>query len=65
MFRDIRDPAERVRAVCEYGCQVQVDPSIPVKRFFRSGKELIRMANVYMDDGEYESAFILYSKFVT
>ena len=64
MFHDVRDPDARVRCVCEYGCQVQVDSAIPVKRYFRSGKEIIRMANVYLEDKEFESAFILYSKFI-
>ena len=65
MFDDIRDPGERVRAVCMYGCQVEVDPCIPPRRYFRSGMEMIRMANVYYDEREYEKAYILYSKFIT
>ena len=65
MFSNIHDPGARVRALCEYGCQVTVDPSIPPKRYFRSGLEMIRMANVYYDEGDYESAFVLYSKFIT
>jgi STAM-binding protein len=65
MFDDIRDPSARVRALCQYGCQVVVDPSIPPKRYFRSGLEMIRMANVYCDEGDLESAFVLYSKFIT
>ena len=65
MFDDIRDPHERVRAVCMYGCQVEVDPCIPPRRYFRSGMEMIRMANVYYDEREYEKAYILYSKFIT
>lgn len=66
MFEEIRDPAARVRALCEYGSQLtEVDMNIPVGRYFRSGKEMIRMAEVYQDEGCHEKAFILYSKFVT
>ncbi|KAK2174656.1 hypothetical protein NP493_786g01022 [Ridgeia piscesae] len=64
MFEDVRDPAARVRAVCQYGCAVEVDPLIPPKRYFRSGREMIRMADVYYDEDNLESAFVLYSKFI-
>ncbi|XP_064618537.1 STAM-binding protein-like A isoform X2 [Lineus longissimus] len=64
-FSEIHDPAARVRALCDYGCKVDVDPSIPPKRYFRSGLEMIRMANVYAEEGNYESAFILYSKYIS
>ncbi|XP_002741913.1 STAM-binding protein-like A [Saccoglossus kowalevskii] len=62
---DNHDPGERVRALFNAGSKVEVDSNIPVKRYFRSGIEIIRMANVYYEEGELESAFILYSKFIT
>jgi STAM-binding protein len=65
MFEEITDPSARVRALCEYGCSVEVDPLIPPKRYFRSGLEMLRMASVYVDEGNIESAFVLYSKFVS
>ena len=65
MFAEIHDPAARVRKLCQYGCEVEVDANIPAKRYFRSGLEMIRMANVYNDEKNYESAFVLYSKFIT
>lgn len=65
MFTEIHDPRDRVRALCNYGCEVDVDLSIPPRRYYRSGLEMIRMANVYMDEGNLESAFVLYSKFIT
>ena len=65
MFREIHIPAERVRALCDYGCKITVDHNIPARRYFRSGLEMIRMANVYYDEKDFESAFVLYSKFIT
>jgi len=63
---DIHDPAARVRALCEYGLRsVEVDEHIPPNRYFKSGKEMIRMAAVYEEEGELEKAFILYNKFTT
>jgi len=63
---EVYDPGARVRALCEYGLRsVEVDEHIPVNRYFKSGKEMIRMASVYEDEGELEKAFILYNKFTT
>lgn len=34
-------------------------------RYYRSGLEMVRMANVYYDEGNLESAYCLYLKFMT
>ncbi|VEN60022.1 unnamed protein product [Callosobruchus maculatus] len=34
-------------------------------RYYRSGIEMIRMANVYYDEGSLENAYVLYIKFMT
>lgn len=66
MSDGIHDPGARVRALCEYGTRLtEIDMNIPVTRYFRSGKEMIRMAEVYHEENDLEKAFILYSKFVT
>ncbi|RMX61231.1 hypothetical protein pdam_00007358 [Pocillopora damicornis] len=62
---DERNPAERVRRLVQYAGQVEVDNSIAPKKYFRSGVEMERMARIYHDEGNLESAFILYSKFIT
>jgi len=63
---EVHDPAARVRALCEFGLRsVEVDEHIPVNRYFKSGKEMIRMATVYEEEGQLEKAFILYNKFTT
>lgn len=64
-FSHIRDPGAKVRALADYGSQVEVDKLISPKLYFRSGREMLRMANMYCDEGNLESAFILYSKFIT
>ena len=64
-FSHIDDPAARVRALCEYGSHVEVDKTIPPRLYFRTGREMIRMATVYLDEGNLENAFVLYSKYIT
>lgn len=65
LFSEIRDPGARVRKLCEYACQVEVDTAIPPKRYLRSGLGMVRMAKVYEEEGNIESAFILYTKFIS
>ena len=60
------DPASRVRSLSDYGLRmIEVDSKIPASRYVKSGKELLRMANVYEEEGDLEKAFILYNKFTT
>ncbi|KAL5019088.1 hypothetical protein ScPMuIL_004810 [Solemya velum] len=65
LFSGIHDPSEKVREMCKYACNVEVDQSIPPRRYLRSGQEVLRMATVYHEEGDLESAFILYSKFLS
>ncbi|XP_056427168.1 STAM-binding protein [Hyla sarda] len=58
-------PEERLRALVLKGTSVEVNDDIPPKRYYRSGVEMIRMANVYAGEGNTENAFILYNKYIT
>uniref|UniRef100_A0A3Q3MKT7 STAM binding protein n=1 Tax=Mastacembelus armatus TaxID=205130 RepID=A0A3Q3MKT7_9TELE len=58
-------PEERVRALTKRGSSVEVNDDVPPRRYFRSGMEMIRMANVYTDEGNIEHAFLLYNKYIT
>ncbi|KAM8973253.1 STAM-binding protein [Pelodytes ibericus] len=58
-------PEDRIRALIALGTSVEVKDDIPPKRYYRSGVELIRMANVYAEEGNTEHAFVLYNKYIT
>lgn len=58
-------PEERVRALTKKGSSVEVNDAVPPRRYFRSGMEMIRMANVYAEEGNIEHAFVLYNKYIT
>ncbi|XP_013066036.2 STAM-binding protein-like [Biomphalaria glabrata] len=58
------DPNERIKLLIEFGSKVEVDNTLAVKLYLRSGREMLRMANMFCDDGQLESAFILYYKFI-
>lgn len=59
------DPHVKVRSLSNVGSGVEIDASVPLKRYFRSGKEMLRMAEVYCHEGDIESAYILYTKYIT
>ncbi|XP_037084355.1 STAM-binding protein-like A [Pollicipes pollicipes] len=42
-----------------------IDYSRPARTYFRSGVEMVRMANVYAEEGNLEGAYVLYMKFMT
>ncbi|CAH0552782.1 unnamed protein product [Brassicogethes aeneus] len=58
-------PQERLKQLIIYSNLVDVDPSVPPARYYRSGLEMVRMANVYHAEGSLESAYVLYLKFMT
>uniref|UniRef100_A0A4W3K593 STAM binding protein like 1 n=1 Tax=Callorhinchus milii TaxID=7868 RepID=A0A4W3K593_CALMI len=58
-------PVERVRVLTKLGCNIEISEDITPRRYFRSGVEMIRMASVYMKEGNLENAFVLYNKFIT
>ncbi|XDV48383.1 hypothetical protein PO909_017803 [Leuciscus waleckii] len=58
-------PEERVRALTKKGSSVDMNEAVPVRRYFRSGMEMIRMAHVYGEEGNTEHAFVLYNKYIT
>jgi STAM-binding protein len=65
MAAAMAEPSLRIRALTERASAVNVDNETPVKRYYRSGMEIERMANGYYADGDWEPAFILYSRFIT
>ena len=61
----VAEPNERIKQLSLASSNVPFDPCVPIKRFWRSGKELLRMANVYKEEQSLEKAFILYMKYIT
>ncbi|KAK0157995.1 hypothetical protein PV328_011663 [Microctonus aethiopoides] len=59
------EPEARLRRLSDNASLVEVNPNIPPQRYFRSGIELLRMADVYMKEKSLENAYILYVKYLT
>ncbi|XP_012224389.1 STAM-binding protein [Linepithema humile] len=61
----ILDPKERLKNLFERASKVEVDPNTPPRRYYRSGVEMVRFANMNIQEGNYENAYTLYVKFIT
>ncbi|XP_028414859.1 STAM-binding protein-like A [Dendronephthya gigantea] len=59
------DPASKLRNLGKLGSAVSVENDVPARRYLRSGLEMERMANIYLEEGNLEHAFILYTKLIT
>lgn len=59
------EPRARIRELSENAASVTIYDVIPARRYFRSGHEMKRMADIYFEENELEKAFMLYSKFIT
>jgi len=58
-------PAVRIKAVADMASAVSINPSIKANQYVRSGKELIRSAINYHEDGKHEQAYTLYMRYLT
>lgn len=61
----ILDPPERLKVLANYSSAFEVDPKVPTKRYYRSGVEMLKMGQVYLDEGSLENAYVLYMKYMT
>ncbi|XP_062542274.1 STAM-binding protein [Armigeres subalbatus] len=61
----IVEPQERLKLLASISNSVEVDPNAPIIRYYRSGLEMVRMANVYLQEGNIDAAYILYIRFIT
>ncbi|XP_077974183.1 STAM-binding protein-like [Styela clava] len=58
-------PKDRLKHLFDQGGNVSVDKNVPIQRYYRSGQEMMRMANIYYEEKQYESAYLLFAKFIT
>merc|ERR1719264_144699 len=54
-----------MKGLADAASDFNVDNRIPVRRYFRSGQEMIKMAEVYRKEGNHEAAYVLYLKYIT
>lgn len=60
------EPKERLNQLIEQSlAKLRMTQAISVKLYFRSGREILRQANIYADEGDEERAFQLYHRFAS
>ncbi len=64
-FKDlVAEPDQRFKKFFEFYTDVKVSASFGVDRYLRSGREMLRMANIYYKEQDVFHAFVLYSRYV-
>lgn len=59
------DPSARMRLLIDSSHKVEVDPNIPIARYFKSGRELIKTAAASLESGDIEKSFVLYLRYMS
>lgn len=63
-FRDLVDePDKRFQRFFDYYCNVKLNSSFGIERYVRSGREMLRMANIYFKEQDAFHAFVIYSRY--
>jgi hypothetical protein len=60
-----QDPQTRLKVVADNASNVHVSPDMKAIQYFRSGREMLRSAVNYHEDGNPEHAYVLYMRFLT
>lgn len=61
----VKNPEERMKFLVEKSKNVVVEHSFPIRLYFSSGRQLLQMANTYLDEKNMEQAFVLYMRYIT
>lgn len=64
-MEEVLPPDERFRQLQNVANSFNVDRNQPIRRYYRSGAEMVKMADTYLEEENYEKAYILYLKFLT
>lgn len=54
------EPAQRMKILVESSHNIEVDRNIPIARYLKSSRELVKSAVSHQESGDIEKAFVLY-----
>jgi len=58
-------PEKRIQQLSMLSSKIELNTNIAARKYYRSGKEMITMADVYLKENNLEQAYILYMRFMT
>ena len=59
-----QEPSQRLNdLISQSQAKLRMTQALSVRLYFRSGKEILRQANIYAEEGDDERAFQLYHRF--
>ncbi|VVC41476.1 JAB1/MPN/MOV34 metalloenzyme domain,USP8 dimerisation domain [Cinara cedri] len=61
----ILTPEKRIQQLSMLSSNIELNTNIAARKYYRSGREMINMADVYLKENNLEQAYILYMRFMT
>lgn len=61
----VLNPIDRFKQLGQRTKSVDIEDTIPIRYYYRSSKQLLRMANTYLDEMNLERAYLLYMRYIT
>lgn len=62
-MEEVLPPDERFRQLQNVANSFNVDRNQPIRRYYRSGAEMVKMADTYLEEENYEKAYIVFEIF--
>ena len=59
----VDDPENRFAEFFKFYCDVKINAEVSADKYLRSGKEVMRMANIYLQEKDYLYAFVLLTRY--
>ncbi len=59
------EPDARMKRIVSFANEFNVDRNTPIRRYYQSGVQMLRMADIYYAEEAHEKAYILYLKYLT
>ncbi|KAH1007083.1 hypothetical protein HUJ04_004362 [Dendroctonus ponderosae] len=56
-------PDERLKALLDFSGNVEIDPNVSGKFYYKSGLNMYKQFNIYYNEGSWENAFCIYLKY--
>jgi len=61
----VEEPTVRMKRLVAVANDFRVDRNLPIRRYYNSGVQMLRMGDVYYDEENTENAYVLYLKYLT
>lgn len=63
--KSVEEPSQRMKNLTAISSKIDIDYRIPIDRYFKSGRELVKSAKDHEDKGDIEKAYVLNLRYIS